>query len=217
MHGAARLSVYSVTFTTTRSKSFTAISSCGFNARRAEKPYLSWYTETMSQPCNHPAASNPEQLWAECEVRRLRRSGPGGQHRNKVETAVNLRHQPTGVRAEANERRSQAQNRSLALFRLRVNLALEVRLPCAPDHAPSPLWQSRCRGGALTISPVHDDFPALLAEVLDVLAALDADPKRAAGVLGCTPSQLVGLLKLDRRALILVNRWRGEHKLRCLR
>jgi protein subunit release factor B len=81
----------------------------------------------MSQPNDHPAATRPEQLLAECEARRLRRSGPGGQHRNKVETAVSLRHLPTGVCAEANERRSQAQNRSTALFRLRVNLALVNR------------------------------------------------------------------------------------------
>ena len=69
-------------------------------------------------PNDHPAAASPEQLWAECEARRLRRSGPGGQHRNKVETAVSLRHLSTGVCAEASERRSQAQNRSVALFRL---------------------------------------------------------------------------------------------------
>jgi len=97
-----------------------------------------------------------------------------------------------------------------------VNLALEVRRPCGQDYVPSSLWQSRC-GGGLKISASHDDFPALLAEVLDVLAALNADPKRAAGVLGCTPSQLVRLLRLDPRALALVNRWRSEHKLRALR
>ena len=170
----------------------------------------------MSEPCYHPAASGPEQLWAECDVRRLRRSGPGGQHRNKVETAISLRHLPTGVQAEANERRSQAQNRSLALFRLRVNLALEVRRPCGPDSSPSPLWQSRC-GGGLKASAAHDDFPTLLAEALDVLAALDADPKRAAAALGCTPSQLVRLLKLDSRALALVNRWRRDRQMHALR
>ena len=54
----------------------------------------------------------------------------------------------------------------------------------------------------------HHDFPTLLAEALDVLAALDADPKRAAAVLDCTPSQLIRLLKLDPRALALVNGWR---------
>lgn len=171
----------------------------------------------MSQPYDHPAAASPVQLWTECEVRRLRRSGPGGQHRNKVETAVSLHHLPTGVRAEASERRSQARNRAEALFRLRANLALKVRRPCGHDYTPSPLWRSRCGGGLLKVSDSHDDFPALLAEALDVLAVCNADPKLSAAALGCTPSQLVRLLKLDPRALILVNQWRRERQMRWLR
>jgi hypothetical protein len=170
----------------------------------------------MSEPVDHPATASPEHLLAECEVRRLRRSGPGGQHRNKVETAIALHHLPTGVCAEANERRSQAQNQSQAVFRLRVNLALELRRPCRPDYAPSPLWRSRC-AGVLKVSASHEDFPALLAEVLDVLAALDADPKRAATILGCAPSQLVRLLRREPRALTLVNRWRRERRMHPLR
>lgn len=170
----------------------------------------------MSDSHDHPAARSPSQLCAECDVRRLRRSGPGGQHRNKVETAVSLHHVPTGVRAEASERRSQAQNQAVALFRLRANLALDVRRPCGPDYGPSLLWQSRCAGG-LKVSVSHDDFPSLLAEALDVLAASDAEPKRAAAILECTPSQLVRFLKLDPRALALVNRWRGERRLHALR
>jgi len=171
----------------------------------------------MPEPHSHSAAAGAEQLLAECDVRRLRRSGPGGQHRNKVETAISLHHLPTGVRAEASERRSQAQNQSVALFRLRVNLALEVRRVCGPDYEPSSLWQSRCCGGALKLNAAHDDFPTLLAEALDVLAALDFEPKPAAAVLRCTPSQLIRLLKLDPRALALVNRWRREHQLHALR
>ena len=120
------------------------------------------------------------------------------------------------MRAEANERRSQAQNRSVALFRLRVTLALEVRSRLGSDYVPSVLWQSRCAGG-LKVSDSHDDFPALLAEALDVLAALDADPKRAAARLSCTPSHLIRLLKLDPRALLLVNQWRKERQLHALR
>ena len=169
----------------------------------------------MSQANDHPAACSPEQLLAECEVRRLRRSGPGGQHRNKVETAISLHHIPTGARAEASERRSQAQNRSAAMFRLRVNLALEVRCRCGSDYVPSTLWRLRC-AGRLNVSASHDDFPALLAEALDVLAALDADPKRSAARLSCTPSQLVRLLKLDPRALLLVNQWRKRRRLHAL-
>lgn len=175
------------------------------------------YTVGMSEPTDHPAANSPEQLMAECGVRRLRRSGPGGQHRNKVETAISLHHLPTGVRAEANERRSQAQNHTLALFRLRVNLALEVRRPCGPDYVRSLLWQSRCGGRVLNVSASHEDFPTLLAEALDVLAALEADMKRAATALGCTSSQLVRFLKLDPHALTLVNRWRRDRQMRALR
>lgn len=171
----------------------------------------------MSAPDDHPAAGSAEQLLTECDVRRLRRSGPGGQHRNKVETAISLHHLSTGVRAEASERRSQAQNQSVALFRLRVNLALEVRRPCGPDYAPSPLWQSRCGGKVLKLNAAHGDFPSLLAEALDVLAVSDADPKRAAAVLGCTPSQLIRVLRLDPRALALVNRWRRDRQTHALR
>jgi hypothetical protein len=170
----------------------------------------------VPEPNDHPAAAGAEQLLAECEVRRLRRSGPGGQHRNKVETAINLQHLPTGVHAEASERRSQAQNRSQALFRLRVNLALEVRRARALDDGPSPLWQSRCGSGGLKLSASHDDFPTLLAEALDVLAALEFEPKSAAAILHCTPSQLIRLLKLDPRALALVNGWRRERQMHPL-
>jgi hypothetical protein len=170
----------------------------------------------MTNLYNHPAAVGSEELLADCEVRRLRRSGPGGQHRNKVETAISLQHLPTGVRAEANERRSQAQNKTLAVFRLRVNLALEVRRACGEDYAPSDLWRSRCVGG-LRVSANSDDLPSLLAEALDVLAVLDADPKQASAVLSCSPSQLVRLLKHDQRALALVNRWRRERQMHSIK
>lgn len=165
----------------------------------------------------HPAAIPPDQLLGECDLRRLRRSGPGGQRRNKVETAVVLDHRPTGIKAEANERRSQAENLSVALFRLRLNLALEIRRSRVPEETPGPLWQSRCPGGRINVSASHEDFPALLAEALDVIAACDADAKAAAAALGCTASQLVKLLKKEPRAMILLNRWRRERGLRPLK
>jgi hypothetical protein len=158
------------------------------------------------QPAHaHPAALPPEELLEACAVEHLRRRGPGGQHRNKVQTGVRLRHRPTGVRAEASERRSQAQNRQTALFRLRVNLALEVRHEHDPQQRPSRLWQSRCRAGRIAVNPWHDDFPAILAEALDVLTACENDPKTTARALACSPSQLTKLLKKESRAITLVN------------
>jgi len=168
----------------------------------------------MPQTPLHPAAVAIQQLLAQCDVQFVRRSGPGGQHRNKVATAVVLVHRPTGVRAEANERRSQAENRTVAIFRLRVNLALEVR---TKREVPSPLWQSRSGGGRISVSPTHDDFPALLAEALDLIAASSFEPKLAGERLGCSVSQLVKLLKKEPRALVQVNRERASRGLHPLR
>ncbi len=153
----------------------------------------------------HPAALSEKHLLAQCRVRRQRRSGPGGQHRNKVETAVIVLHEPTGVKAEATERRSQEENRRAAMFRLRVHLALDVRVPAGRETTPSELWQSRCRGGRIQINPKHADFPIMLAEALDVLASLDMNPKAAAAALECSFSQLVKFLKIEPRALRQVN------------
>jgi len=165
----------------------------------------------------HPAAMCPEELVRQCRVERLRRSGPGGQHRNKVETAVRLIHLRTGVRAEATERRSQEENRRRALRRLRVNLALAVRLPRDPAAGPSQDWRARVAAGQIHIGREHADFPALLAEALDVIAGCEGDLTKASEALQCTPSQLVKLLRKEPRALALVNRdreRRGADRLR---
>ena len=167
-------------------------------------------------PRDHPAALDDEKLLAECDQKFLRRSGPGGQNRNKVETAVVLHHRPTGLVAEANERRSQGENRVEALRRLRIDLAIEIRRPVDPLQPPSELWRSRLRGGRIKLSPEHPDVPAILAEAIDVWADRDGDLKAAGDVLGCSPTQLVNLLKLEPKVFTAVNRDRARRGLRPL-
>ena len=162
----------------------------------------------------HPAALPDDLLLATCELRRGRGSGPGGQHKNKVSTEVTLTHRPTGLVAQAGERRSGAENHKVAVLRLRLVLALEVRAPWA---APSELWRSRCRDGHVAVNPAHRDFPAMLAEALDALEAGGHDPRVAGERLGCSASQLIKLVKEHAPAFSAWNRRRaalGQHALK---
>ena len=152
----------------------------------------------------HPAALESQELLKQCEVTRTRRSGPGGQNRNKVETAVVLKHRPTGVTAEANERRHQNENLEEAVFRLRVKLALEVReKPGKPSHR----WRPK-------VSPHNDDFPQLLAEALDHLSAGGWDAKLVAKVFSISTTSLVNLLKEEPKAFAMLNKEREARGLR---
>lgn len=151
----------------------------------------------------HPAALTDDELLAACDLEFTRRSGPGGQHRNKVETAAILTHRPSRISAEASEERSQSENRRVALRRLRLKLAVEVR--CPPTALPSALWQSRRKGSRMAVADEHADLPAILAEALDVLVHHEFIASNAAEQLGISTSQLVSLLKQHGPALALLN------------
>lgn len=174
----------------------------------------------MSAPPIHPAALDETTLLSQCTTGTSRSSGPGGQHRNKVETAVTLKHNPTGISAQASERRSQVENKRVALRRLRLRLAIEYRCPphkpVRLDEIASDLWRRRRQGQKLPCNPENKDYPALLAEAMDILHDSNWDPKKAGLRLGITPTQLIRLCKGAAPAMIRINDARkslGQHAL----
>jgi hypothetical protein len=165
----------------------------------------------------HPATLEPGHLLKQCQMSFGRTAGPGGQHRNKVETQVNLKHVPTGVVASASERRSQAQNRHRAIWRLRVKLATQARVMVHPQrYQPTRLWCERRQGVKLPVNPRHPDYPGLLAEAMDVIVARGFDVAGAAGMLGVTMSQLVKLVRHEKQVLAIVNEGRTSRGLPAL-
>ncbi|HYG81666.1 MAG TPA: peptide chain release factor-like protein [Pyrinomonadaceae bacterium] len=79
-----------------------------------------------------------EELLRECEVETMRASGPGGQHVNKTETAVRVRHLPTGLVVTSREERSQHRNKAACLQKLRERVARLNHRPAArvPTRVP---------------------------------------------------------------------------------
>lgn len=157
-------------------------------------------------------------LMRDCTVVFGRSGGPGGQHRNKVDTAAAITHTPTGIIGTASERREQHVNRAVALRRLRIKLAIEIRRNVHRDlYQPSDLWKSRRQGKQMSINHKHHDYPALLAEALDVIVARGCDVAGAAGVLGISMSQLGKLIRHNKHAFTRLNEGRAARGLKPLR
>ena len=64
-----------------------------------------------------------EGLLRECEVETFSSSGPGGQHVNKTESAVRLKHVPSGIVVSSQQERSQHRNKVICLQKLRNKVA----------------------------------------------------------------------------------------------
>lgn len=160
-------------------------------------------------------------LIAQCDVDRYRASGPGGQHRNKTESAVRLRHKLTGVSAIGEDSRSQSENKLHAVRRLRAAIALTVREPVTLDgYAASPRLAALVAGGTAPLGAKTrqtGEYWAGIAELLDLLVAGELEIGTTAQRLGITTGALSKLLLHDDQVARVVNDLRRARGMRALR
>ncbi|RMD96729.1 MAG: peptide chain release factor-like protein [Calditrichaeota bacterium] len=88
---------------------------------------------------------DPENLENEIEITTFKSSGPGGQKKNKTESAVRIKHSPTGIIVIATESRSQHKNRELAFARLveKLQRLQEKPKPRKPTKIPPKAREQR--------------------------------------------------------------------------
>jgi peptide chain release factor 1 len=72
----------------------------------------------LAEPKEHEININLKDL----DVKTTRGSGAGGQHRNKTDTAVQIKHKPTGLIVRSENSKSQHQNKENAMSILRAKL-----------------------------------------------------------------------------------------------
>ncbi len=144
------------------------------------------------------------ELLRECDVQNFRGSGPGGQKRNKTSSGVRLVHRPTGCTGSATERRSQQQNQTQALHRLRLEIAFEIR-------NSEPVEQLTFVGAN------HRDFARHAAEMMDALCQNLYSLRDTAAACSTSTAQLTRMICADSRLLSKVNELRRSRGLKPLR
>ena len=123
-------------------------------------------------------ALSEEELGNIVEFDFFKRSGNGGQKRNKTSSAVRV------ISAEDCTERSQKLNRSKALHKLRHKLAMSVR-------------QEPVEKAITVYAPSNDKYPLFLAQLLDILESVDFSFKECGIKLNLSSSQVEKLLRKD--------------------
>lgn len=161
-------------------------------------------------------------LLAQCDVHVYKSSGPGGQHRNKVCSAVRLKHRPTGLGAHGDDTRSQHENKRLALGRLRMKIACQCRQGVNPQDMQVPDVVVQCvhgsldslQGRRLQIGRKDQRFWQVVAFLLDLLEARQGRLAEAAACLGIGTTNMVRIFQSQPHALAAAQVVRKRHGLK---
>lgn len=91
------------------------------------------------------AQQAPEEIARDCEVQVFRAAGPGGQGVNTTDSAVRMRHVPTGITVVSRESRSQLQNRERCVEKIIELCRRRARPPRPRKKTQVPASQRRRR------------------------------------------------------------------------
>ena len=125
-----------------------------------------------------------EELGLVVEFDFFKRSGNGGQKRNKTSSAVRVTLKQFEISAEDCTERSQKLNRSKALQKLRRKLAMNVRETFTDEVL-------------IIAAPSNSKYPLFLAHLLDLLAEVNYSFKDCGLKIGLSSSQVEKLLRKD--------------------
>jgi hypothetical protein len=138
------------------------------------------------------------ELLKECEISAYRGSGPGGQHRNKTNSGIKLKirnYKLMPLESYSCDDRSSHINKLLALKKLRLKIALQIREePAAQIPFPFP-------GIGGNISQDNTLYPQFIADILDRINFCNGDLAEAAKMWGMSKSALNKIIIKDKKVL----------------
>ncbi|MDR0518185.1 MAG: hypothetical protein LBH25_14215 [Fibromonadaceae bacterium] len=133
------------------------------------------------------------ELLKECEISSYKGSGPGGQHRNKTNSGVKLK--LNTVESYSCDNRSSHINKLLALKKLRLKIALQLREEPVPQ-TPFPF-----PGASGKISQSNSLYPEFIADILDRISFFKGDLSETAKIWGLSKSALNKIIIQDKKVL----------------
>jgi hypothetical protein len=138
------------------------------------------------------------ELLAQARMDLFRGPGPGGQKRNKTSNSVRLTHLPTGIHVIAGESRSQVENKTRAVRRLRLKLAAEIREPIDAAKFEPPDWFLSIRHNRqIEASHRHPYYAPMAGLLLDLLKVLHGSPADVGIMLGVSTTEVVKFLEQE--------------------